>query len=291
MIKKTDRTPSFKGYYTAAAVKKLEDSIMMAKIYNRNLTDIDIKTMRESIRSFNAFYNGTKTLNSENISNQLYRKFNIPSNFKGDKFLAGCCALAANIFHALKLPQPRGIFKADIGYKAMAHCSVGDRVLSFSDNFHWPAIQSYAIDSKLYNFSSSGHFLKVFLHEFMHNVQAKKLVELASKERKGDILNSPAFIEIRQKPWIDTSKLILDAGKSLSNFKVKALVENKVSDYGATAPADMFADTGAKMICDNLDMRTLRPQKNPFTFKYLEQDKFLMKMMDDFYHGKFEGYV
>ena len=56
-------------------------------------------------------------------------------------------------------------------------------------------------------------------------------------------------------------------------------------------PAEMFAEIGAKLIANSLDMRTLRPAYNPFAFKNFTQDKYLMQMMDDFYNGRFEKYL
>jgi len=292
---KTKQNTAFTGYYSPQGVQQLEKYIIdMARQGGRHLTDTDIATMRKSISSYNAFYNGAKTVNPQRISNDLYHKFQIPSDFRGDKILASASALVANIFHQLKLPQPKGIFKYPLGPKIMGNCELTTRIIRFTDDFYWPEVQGEAIKAKVNNHSSTGHFLKTFIHEFMHNYHIKRLDDILansqSNQAYANILNSPVFKALRQQPNFVT-KIFVQNGTEIKNPKVKDYIANKLSQYGSTMPAEMFAETGAKLIADSLDMKTLRPSHNPFAFKDFTQDKFLMQMMDDFYNGNFDKYL
>lgn len=284
----------FTGYYSPQQVKNLEQYIYNSRKLNPNITGNDIIKMRESIASFNAFYEGTKTLNPERVSNDLYKKFQIPSDFRGDKILAGCSALAANIFHKLKLPQPKGIYKNTLNPGVLGNCNAYTRVLNFTDNFHWAEVQQEALEAKIRNHSSSGHFLKTFLHEFMHNYHVKRIQDIARSTNPTyemqSIMNSAGFTAIKQQPYLET-KMIAQNGAPITNLIAKTYIQQKLSAYGATLPAEMFAETGAKLIADSLDMKTLRPTHHPFAFKDFTQDKFLMQMMNDFYNGKFDKYI
>ncbi|MCM1339709.1 MAG: hypothetical protein NC191_08565 [Muribaculaceae bacterium] len=289
------KNPAFTAYYTPQGVEQLEKFIMdMARQKGSHLTDIDIAVMRRSIASFNAFYNGTKTLNPQRISNDLYHKFNIPSDFRGDRILAGASALVANIFHKLKLTQPKGIYKDTLGPNIMGDCNLGTRIIRFTDQFYWPEVQQEAIKSRVSNHSSSGHFLKTFIHEFMHNYHIKRLDDILDQSQANptyaSITCSPTFRALRQQPNFVT-RIFVQNGTEIRNERVKDYIANKLSQYGSTMPAEMFAESGAKLIANSLDMKTLRPLYNPFTFKNFTQDKFLMQMMDDFYNGKFDKYL
>ncbi len=287
--------PAFTAYYTRQGVQQLEKYIMDAARQNGStLTDIDIATMRKSIASFNAFYEGAKTINPQRISNDLYHKFKVPSDFRGDRILAAASALVANIFHQLKLPQPKGIFKDSLAQNVLGNCNIETRVIRFTDRFHWPDVQSEAIKAKVENHSSTGHFLKTFIHEFMHNYHIKRLNEIISGTQTNpvyqSIANSPSFRALVQQPNFVT-KTFVQNGTPITNQRTKDYIAIKLSQYGSTMPAEMFAEAGAKLIADSLDMRTLRPSYNPFAFKNFTQDKYLMQMMDDFYNGKFDKYL
>lgn len=287
--------PEFTGYYTQKGVQQLEKNIMdWARVPRSHLTDVDVSTMRKSIASFNAFYDGTKTLNPQRISNDLYHKFGIPSDFRGDKIIAGASALVANIFHKLKLPQPKGIYKTTLPEDVLGSCNVGTRIVSFTDQFRWQEVQDQAINARLYNHSSTGHFLRTFIHEFIHNYHIKRLDDIVESSRTNpvyaSIANSPTFRALRRQPNFVT-KIFQQCGTEIQNPAVKDYIANKLSQYGSTMPAEMFAEVGAKLVANSLDMRTLRPSYNPFAFKNFTQDKFLMQMMDDFYNGKFEKYL
>lgn len=289
------QNPAFTAYYSPQGVQQLEKYIIdMSKQSGSRLTNTDIITMRKSISSFNAFYDGAKTVNPQRISNDLYSKFKIPSDFKGDKILAAASALAANIFHQLKLPQPKGIFKAPLGAGIMGDCSVGTRVVRFTDGFYWPDVQNEAIKAKVNNFSSTGHFLKTFIHEFMHNYHIKRLNDVTAGAQTNPVFasikNSPLFKAVCQQQNLVT-KTFVQNGTEITNAQTKDYIAAKLSQYGSTMPAEMFAEAGAKLISDSLDMRTLRPSHDPFAFKNFTQDKYLMQMMDDFYNGKFDKYL
>lgn len=285
------KTPkNFKAFYSPAQIKQLEEYIMTNRHLNPHMTGIDISKLRESIASFNAFYNGTKMLNPQNISNELYHKMGIPSDFRGDKILAGCSALAANIFHKLGLPQPKGIYKDALGQGIMGSCNGLTREVRFTNDFDWSMVQNEAIQSKVCNFSSSGHFLKTFLHEFFHNVQVKQLHDINVKRTSSSLINSKVYQILGHNPNFETRSLWQN-GSEIRNLSAKSYIQEKVSLYGATLPAEAYTETATKMVTDTLDKMTLRPRNNPFVFKNFTQDKKLMEMMDDFYNGKFEKYI
>src|SRR5574344_2250078 len=89
--------PSFTGFNPAqidvAGMNKLIDEA----VNKGGISWVDVETMRESINSFVAFMKGIDLINPKQIENDLYKKFNISSNFQGNKIVAGCTALTANI--------------------------------------------------------------------------------------------------------------------------------------------------------------------------------------------------
>lgn len=286
----TQTPKNFKAFYTPSQIKQLEEYIMANRHYNPRMTGIDISKLRESIASFNAFYSGTKTLNPQNVSNELYHKMGIPSDFRGDKIMAGCSALAANIFHKLGLPMPKGVYKDALGPGVMGCCNGDTRVVRFTNDFDWSMVQNEALQAKVSNFSSSGHFLKTFLHEFFHNVQVKQLHDINTKKTASSLINSKVYQLLGQNPDFETRSLWQN-GSEIKNLTAKSYIQEKVSLYGATLPAEAYTETATKMVTDTLDKRTLRPTNNPFVFKNFTQDKKLMEMMDDFYNGRFEKYI
>ena len=79
--------------------------------------------------------------------------------------------------------------------------------------------------------------------------------------------------------------------KPFKEGSVQNFVQENVSGYAGKQPSEMFAEKGAQMIADVLDMKTLRPRNNPFAFMQFTENKFLAQMMDDIWNGKFEKYV
>ena len=286
----SNTTTNFKAFYSPQQIRELERFILANKHLNPQVNGLEIMRMRESIDSFNAFYNGTKTINPINISNELYRKMRIPSDFKGDKILAGACALTANIFHKLNLPQPKGIYKEPLEKGVLGNCNGMNRIVKFTTDFDWSMAQLEAIQARITNFSSSGHFLKNFLHEFFHNVQIKQLHELSQLRASSSLINSKVFEILGYNPDLKTRSLWQN-GLEIKNLQAKSYIKEKLSIYGSTLPAEAYTETTTKMVTDTLDKRTLRPTHNPFVFKDFTQDKKLMEMMEDFYNGRFEKYI
>jgi len=286
----TKHQPNFKGLYTPDKIKAFEKLVNQYKSTNPYLSGLDIFRMRESIESFNAFYKGTKSLNVDKITNEIYRKYKIPCDFKGDKIIAGCSALTANIFHKLKLVKPTSISKNRMDIDALGTCNPQNRSVGFAFDHNWENIQEEAILAKLCNHSSTGHFLKTFIHEFMHSVHVNNLYKLGQKT---NIVNNPygQRLKLIQQNPVLVSKALVDGAKPFTKGNAQNYIMQKVSNYGSTKPVEMYAEIGTEMITSVLDKKTILPKRDPFVFKNFTEDKFLMSVMDDFWNGNFEKYI
>lgn len=289
-LRKGNLKKNFKAFYSPQQIKNMRNFILENKHLNPKIDGVEIMRMMDSMDSFNAFYKGLKSISAQGVANELYRKMGIPADFNGDKILAGCCGLVANIFHHLHLPQPKGIYKTALEPNVLGCCNGMTRILKFTSDFDWNKIQNEAIEAKVCNFSSSGHFLKTILHEFFHNVQVKQLHDIAKRRTSSPLINTKVFEILGFNPDFKT-KLILDNMAKISNEKVKRLLEEKVSSYGATLPAEAYTETVTKMVTDVLNKKTLRPICNPFVYKEFTQDKALMEILTDFYTGNFQKYI
>ena len=293
-VSQRKKPPSFGALIPKSQIAKYEQFMRANLPQHPNMTEADIYRILESLDGFNALYEGMRNVNPQTISNELYKKFNIHSDFQGDKILAGCCALVANIFHKLQMPQPPSIVKAPLDNRILGCCNAKTRDLTFNASFNWASIQEHAIKSKVSNFNSSGHFLATFLHEFMHNFHVAKLQEIVMNDRVKNfhhIFRSDLFKKLIHFNQDLETIFIKQNSTEITNPQIKSYIDQKVSTYGSTLPAEMFAEKGTQMIADVLDKRSLRPTRNPFMFKELDQDKFLMEMMNDFYAGNFRKYL
>lgn len=281
---------NFGRYFDPNMMKWFEEYLAQSRQVNPYLTSKDITTMRNSINSFNAFYKGASSVNPITVQNEIYKKFSIPADFKGDKFLASIVALSLNIFKKLNLPLPTMITKAPLEEDVSACCRTMDRSVVFNSLVDWSDTQFEAIVGKLQGITSTGHFLKTALHEFMHNVNIYRLQELAQKKMQQ--VNSIKSPNIRKLLSMDFYTPKIKEGIYPFKDKVTAdYIEKNVSKYAATKPVEMFADIGAKMITDNLNYKTLLPQRHPFAFKDFTEDKYLMQIMNDVWNGNFEKYI
>ena len=145
----TNSTPSFKRYFDANMRKNFERMVDYYKRINPYLKDEDIMVMQNSIDSFNAVYKGAQTINTTNVENQIYNKFHIPADFKGNKFLASMTALTLNIFQKLRLPLPTGIKVAPQKGNIAGSCSTYTREITFNANEDWSDVQYCMIYQKL----------------------------------------------------------------------------------------------------------------------------------------------
>lgn len=285
-----NNNPSFKRYFDAAMMKEFEELVYQYKRVNPYLKGEDIAVMRKSIDSFNAFYKGAQNINTRNIENQIYNKFHIPADFQGDKFLAGMGALTLNIFKKLRLPLPTGLYVKPLKDNVAACCDTMQRYITFNQNDNWSDVQYRMIAEKLHNWAASGHFLKTPIHEFMHSVHLFNMHKLAAqKQSSGSSLYNKMINDFLKMDFITT--MINQAGSPLIDKTANSQVFQKVSRYGASTPAEMYADIGAKMITYNLDRKTILPSKNPFVFKDFTEDKYLMKMMNDIWSGNVKDYI
>lgn len=283
--------PSFTGFNPSqidvAGMNKLIDEA----VNKGGISWVDVETMRESINSFVAFMKGIDLINPKQIENDLYKKFNISSNFQGNKIVAGCTALTANIFHKLKLVQPTAVKLTRLQDNVYGNCCGFNREININSSMDWTQIQNWAINEKLEGFHATGHFLSTFIHEFMHNVHFDKIQKLAANPQYSNNQNVQSMVNIIINPnGIITEKLNKNS-TSFANDSIESYVKQKVSTYGSKMPAEMYAEKGAQMIADVLDMKTLRPKNNPFAFKDFTQDSYLMKMLDDFNAGNFDPYI
>ncbi len=286
----SNKNKSFGRYFDDRMVKWFERTLCEVRNTNPYLTDKDIATMRNSITSFNAFYKGAETINTVRIENEIYKKFGIPAHFNGDKYLAGLVSLTLNIFKKLNLPLPAMISKQRLRPTTNASCNPADRSVVFNSLVDWSDTQFEAIAQKFTHFSSSGHFLKTPLHEFMHSVNVARLKEIAMK--KTQFVNSLNSQSIKKLLSMDfyTPKTI-EGALPIKNKMAADYIQKNVSIYASTKPVEMFADIGTKMIADNLDYKTLLPKKHPFAFKDFTEDKYLMQIMNDVWNGNFDKYI
>lgn len=282
---------SFSGYYDAEKLKQFEKMLNYYKKANPYLKNTDIITMRNSISSYNAFLKGAETVNPVNVENQIYKRMGIPTHFESDKHLASLSAITLNIFKKLKLPLPTEIKKAPLAPNVRACCSTTDRTVTFNSSIDWSNTQEEQILDRMRNNVSTGHFLRTPIHEFMHNVHLVNLHKLAKIKQR--------VVENAYGKWLmmalkvpDFKTKIIDEGANIfRNGNASRYIYENVSGYGATRPVEMFADKGAQMIADTLNYKTLLPRHNPFVFKDFTEDKYLMKMLNDFWMGNFANYI
>ncbi len=281
---------SFSGYYDAEKLRQFEKLLDYYRKVNPYLKKTDIVTMRNSISSYNAFLKGARSVNPVNVENQIYKRMGIPAHFENDKYLASLSAITLNIFKKLKLPLPTGLKKAPLEPHVRASCSTSDRVVTFNSLMDWSDTQEEQILERMNNLVSSGHFLRTPIHEFMHSVHLVNLHKLAA-EKQQRIANLGGWLKQTFGTIDYKARMINDGGTFFKNGNASRYIYENVSKYGATRPVEMFADKCAQMIADTLDYKTLLPKKHPFAFKYFTEDKYLMKMMDDFWMGNFSDYI
>lgn len=283
--------PAFNGFYDAEKIRQFEKQLQYFRKINPYLKDIDAVTMRNSIVSYNSFLKGAESVNPSNVENQIYKRMGIPAHFQNDKYLASLTALTLNIFKKLKLPLPAAVRKEHLDYGVRACCNTTDRAVIFSSAMDWSGTQEEMINERLRNFVSSGHFLRTHIHEFMHSVHINTLDKLAHKKQaQVNLIHSAWWQQVLNIPNFKT-KMINDGVKPFKDGNAVKYINEHVSAYGATRPAEMFADVGAQMIADTLNYKTILPKNNPFVFKEFTQDKYLMQMMNDFWTGNYSKYI
>jgi len=278
---------SFKGYDIKPFERMIKDAYIRGIINNK-----DQILMNQSISSFKAFMDGLSQLNPVRIENELYKKFNIKANFYGNKIVAGCTALTANIFHKLKLVQPPMVsFKRSENDRWYGVCRWLDRGVEINSLYNWEDVQRITISERLNGSKSSGHFLAIFIHEFMHSVHFNNIYQLAKDPTyKNHAAVQKMINAVISKGNAVTEKLELGS-KPFKDIGVESFVKTEVSEYGSTQPSEMFAEKGAQMIAEVLDPITIRPTHNPFAFMKFTENSYLAQMMDDIYNGKIEKYV
>lgn len=154
----------FKGYYTSKNFYKLEKQL--AK--NPNIIKKDIQTIRDSIEAYEALNRSIQKgkLSADQISDQMMKKYGIPTEFHGDTFLAASAALASNIMQKLGLIQPNSVSKVPLRPNIAGSCTIFTRDILLNAGTNWAKdAQDIAIKEKLINFTSQAISC---LHLFMN---------------------------------------------------------------------------------------------------------------------------
>lgn len=251
----------------------------------------NIRKYLDSIESYNAFIRGLDRISFNQITDQLYQKYGIETDLKGNKVIAGANALVCNIFQKLGLIKPPALYMRSFPnsqqfsrtyavtsvHKQMTDFDIAMkeryplRSVIYNSNIDWDKLQLMAISEKESGHSSTGHFLHVFLHEFFHNVHADNLYKRFGSEARG----SDVFAYLQRKY------------SKQANIE---LVKKETGRYGSTNPAETFADEMSERIADSLNPRTLLPDKNPFAFMEFEGRIDFNQMIDDIWQGKKRKY-
>lgn len=265
---------NFKGFYTSKNFYKLEK-----QLYNNpNITKTDVTTIKNSIEAFEALNRAINKgkISANQISDQMMKKYNIPTEFHGDAFVAASAALTSNIMKKLGLVQPNSVSKAFIGDGIAGTCGIFTRDVRLSSSINWAKdAQDIAINDKLSNFSSSGHFLSTPVHEYMHSVHMNNLTDIQKK--------------YKVQPLFPQHDIRLRGGQNLPAGKIKQTISQNVSNYGSTKPVEAFAEFTSKIICDNLNNDKQLLPKDYTIFKIFGQP--VDYIIRDFWSGNFSKYV
>lgn len=279
-IQKQPKQKSFKSYLSPQVVNEVR------KTYANST---NLPQYLNSIKSYNAFMKGLDKISYNQIIDELYQKFGITTDLKNNKVLAGMNALTCNVFQKLGLIKPPSLFVRDFRlapehYKDAAavtavHFRPSDfdaalkekfpfRSVIYNSNQDWDNIQLALIQAKESGHLSSGHFLSVPLHEYFHNAHADNVFR-----RYGNIVDGDNVFSVMQKNF-----------KNPNNIN---LVSKETSNYATTSPAETFAEEMTERIADSLNIKTILPDKNPFTFMPFQGPMELTQLIDDVWKGNF----
>lgn len=259
------------------------------------------------------------------ISNRLAKK-GIPTEFKGNKVVAWCCDKTVEIFEQLnekyhtRLALPKGIYVDDFeklnvdDVNATGFCNLfptdkfkknsnefvpGDVIFfnsfeTFKNQFpiewqvlhNWNKINTIADAQYVTKYSSTNHFLDVFIHEFSHSTHEERL----RKKIGGEVL------EVK----IDSVK----TAKNIEEYKQKYGEKiSQICKYALTNPLEAVACDMSRIITSCLDGNTLMPRKNPFIGTpyerlslwkrvnipyYVDEQRPLIEILRNFWNGNFD---
>lgn len=229
-----------------------------------------------------------------------FRKNNIPTNFRGDKFFAYCSLKCLEIIkclnsmYNLNLGLPKGVFVEDF---AKLDDELDDAsgatttrpttayknnntvypigTVFFDNHTHYTTNEYDIMSDMLYESGDqpSPFFLHLTLHEFAHAMHIDNLINNLGTQKYFKKLLSD-----------DIPKEHL------------SLIKNNVCDYATTDIFEAVACDMSKRIIDHIDEKTLIPTSNPFKhgpykkynlFEKLSKKDELDKIMHNFWLGKF----
>jgi len=146
---------------------------------------------------------------------------------------------------------------------------------------NWENMFELAKHDKEIGWSSSGHFLSTFIHEFAHNLHYHKLYSKYGAPEKTEMY---AF-----NPSVD--KIINALQRKIGSFSstvspaIGTMIEKDVSKYGASKLPETFAEAFTEEVLNNIDPFKLRLIKNPFPMK--KDNDIITQVL----HETFEGLV
>lgn len=258
---------------------------VLQDLKRQNTTD-SIKLLN-SCKGFNAVYRGAENLNPDKIARELADKFNIGSDFGNNPLFAAFSALTVNIFRKLNFPLPSNVLLKDLSgtwySKCLGICCTSpfdaDIYRKFGGSFplksvimnatqDWSSIQDYMLEAKRRNHTSTGHFLDVFIHEFMHSAHLTNLEKRYGAKEGG--------------------KFMRKFQKDFTNKDTIAMIKNETSNYGATKPCEMIAEEMTELVVDSLNPRTLLPDEMIFRMNRLKEPFEMDKLIDACWNGDFK---
>lgn len=263
---------SFKGLIAEKVLQELK---------KQNTTE-SLKLLN-SCKGFNAVCRGAKNLNPDKIARDMANRFNIGTDFGNNQIVAAFSALTANIFHKLGFALPSNVILKDLSgtrySNALGICCTNasdyDLLHKFGTNFplktviinscqNWFSIQDYMMYAKRINHTSTGHFLDVFIHEFMHSAHLSNLQKRYGK---------------------NGSSVMREFQKDFTNKDTIAMIKKETSDYGSTKPCEMIAEEMTELVVDSLNPKTLLPNEMIFRINKLKEPFQMDKLIDACWNG------
>ena len=253
------------------------------------LEDLKKQNTKESLKlldsclGFNAVYRGIENMNPDRIAREMADKFHIGTDFGNNPFVAAFSALTANICHKLGFALPSNVYLKDLTGTRYSNCMGFCTVYPYDESIFrkfredfplkttvfnarqdWSSIQEYMIQSKRVNHSPTGHFLSVFIHEFMHNAHFSNLQERFG--RKGE-------------------RVFFLTQRKFTNQDTIAMIKKETSDYGAKNPCEMIAEEMTELIVDSLNPKTLLLNEMIFKMNRLKEPFQMDKLIDACWNG------
>lgn len=146
-------------------------------------------------------------------------------------------------------------------------------------NLCWENMFEIAEHNKNVGWSSSGHFLSTFIHEFAHNLHYHKIYSTFGAPDKCDLY------EYNPK----VNNILKALQRNIGGFRSSVspvyglLIKRDISRYGASKLPETFAEALTEEILSNIDPITLRLSENPFPMK--KSNEILTQILHEIYEG------